>query len=214
MDEHRVNHPSFGFIRASRVSGYTPLFDSALKHQHYVHVEIGHAEQIIQYGQSHTYNNLRGIISVAMSESQFAQFITSMNVGAGAPCTLEYINGVRVESPPADINTRKLFDEDLKARAGEMLSGVQTALDELTALKAKGKATKAELTAAIDKVTRVQTEMTSNMPFFLRMFAEAMEKHIDRAKMDINAHATMMGQRMLAGSAPAEPIGQIENNTA
>jgi hypothetical protein len=35
-----------------------------------------------------------------MSAAQFADMITSLNMGSGTPCTLHYLAGVEVPSPP------------------------------------------------------------------------------------------------------------------
>ena len=197
-NETRVQHESFGFIKASRVSGQAQLFDSAVDHQHYVTIEIGQAEQVRRYNESYVHGGTRGgFISVAMSESQFAQFITSMNVGSGAPCTIQYVAGKRREPPPPDTNTRETFENEVKEQAVKIGADLVKAIAELRGLVDNGKAGKKDLQAALAKFEFALRGLDSNMPFMMRRFAEGIEKLTDRAKMDLNAHAVMLGQRLV-----------------
>ena len=204
-DETKIQHESFGFIRASRVSGHTPLFDSAVRHQHYVTVTVGRAEQARRYSDSYVQGR-EELITVAMSESQFAQFITSMNVGSGSPCTLTRVGNQRVEPPPADINTRETFETEVKQAAVQVGEDLKDGVRLLKGLLANGKANKGDLAALLSQMEKVERELIQNMPFMMKQFAEGIEKLTDRAKMDLNAHATMLGQRMLLADQTAPSL--------
>ena len=197
-DQTKIDHPSFGFIRASRVSGHKALFDSSVRHQHYVDIVIGEATQFRQYQTNYVHAD-KELIRVSLSESQFAQFITSMNSGSGSPCTLARVNGKSVEEPPADINTRDTFEREVK----EAAEGMTARLDELSkkveALIGRQSApTKRELRDIKHSAAMAKQDLLSKMPFMMKQFAEGVEKLTDRAKMDLNAHATMLGQRLVA----------------
>lgn len=212
MEDHKViKHESFGFIRASRVSGHTELFDSAIKHQHYVTITIGEAEQHRRHSETYVHGSIRGLIEVSMSEAQFAQFITSMNVGSGAPCTLTWVNGQYRSPPPADINTRETFESEVKAKADKVGWNLKEGIAEVKSLLDKGKANKGELKVALEKLETAQRELVSNMPFLMKQFAEGVEKLTERAKMDLNAHAVMLGQRMIG---PDSQILQLTEEKA
>lgn len=195
-NNQNAQHPSFGFIRASRVSGHTTLFDSAVRHHHYVTVTIGRASQERRYSENQIYGKDQ-LVEVAMSESQFAQFITSINVGSGAPCTLTWMTGTgHIDPPPADINTRETFSNEVKEAADVVGEKLKEALTEIKSLVASGKANKGQLLTVLRSVETAMLQLNSNMPFMMQQFAEGIEKLTDRAKMDLNAHATMLGQRM------------------
>jgi hypothetical protein len=202
LDETRIDHESFGFIRACRVSGYAHLFDSAVNHQHYVTVTIGNASQYRMYNETYIHGR-NELITVAMSESQFAQFITSMNVGSGSPCTLTRVYDKGVEPPPADINTRETFEAEVRSQAEKVSETLRKSLDAAQALRTAGKANKGDLGNLVGMLEAVQRELVANMPFMMKQFAEGVEKLTDRAKMDLNAHATMLGQRL---TAPTEQM--------
>ena len=204
VERDKTEHPSFGFIRASRVQGHKTLFDSALKHQHYIEVEIGNSYTERAFNQNYVYaNSMRGLITISMSESQFAQFITSMNTGSGAPCTLTYVDGERVPDPPVEQNTKERFADEVRAKGEQIISRLDAAMQEVDALLLSGKATKANLKSVKDKVAGLKSELTSNMPFMIDQFSESVEKITDRARMDLNAHAMMIGLRLGQGGTPS-----------
>jgi hypothetical protein len=62
----------------------------------------------------------------------------------------------------------------------------------------KSAPTKSELRDIEHSVAMAKQDLLSNMPFMMKQFAEGVEKLTDRAKMDLNAHATMLGQRLVA----------------
>jgi hypothetical protein len=198
----RTEHPSFGFLRASRVSGHATLFDSAIQHHHYVEVTVGTAMQEWRHGETHVYGKDE-ILKLAMSEAQFATFITSMNVGWGAPCTLTRVDGKSVEPPPADINTRETFENHVKDKAESIAGSLKDALTALGELETgKRRLTKTEVREAKALVETASRELLANMPYLLRVFAEQMEKLTERAKADVNAYAVMAGQRLTSTDAP------------
>lgn len=194
-EQTRVNHPSFGFIRASRVSGHAALFDSALRHQHYITITVGASEQIRE--NSRTWNMAgKEYIQVSMSEAQYATFLTSLNMGSGAPCTLTRLMGAKIEEPPADTNTRTAFDKEIEHDVQEAIGALKVAAAELSGLVGKGKATRKELNGLQGSVEKAIREISLNAPFILTQFAEYMETLTERAKADLNAHATLTGQRL------------------
>jgi hypothetical protein len=95
-------HPSFGLVSISRVSGSRRLFESPFEHQHYITLSISRADR------SRTdlhYNHIMPcgeIVEVAMSEVQFAQMVTSLNMGVGTPCTISHLDGEMVKEPEPD----------------------------------------------------------------------------------------------------------------
>ena len=113
--DERQEHPSFAVIGVSRVSsgppGYT-LFDSPFHHQHFIQITIRRA---YKYRQLHRDNigDLGGeLIQVHMSEVQFANMVTSPNMGVGTPCTISHFDGKRVPEPPAD-QLKKTFSTEI-----------------------------------------------------------------------------------------------------
>ena len=79
------SHPAYAQIRASRVSGSTNLYASDFNHSHFMTVTISKSEHH-RHLSNDWYHEKGQLIEIAMSESQWAHFISSANVGSGSQC--------------------------------------------------------------------------------------------------------------------------------
>ena len=86
----RVKHPSFAnlYIGRSQSSGKVALFGSSIKHHDIINLRISPAFMDRDLNYDRYYAENLPYIEIAMSQSQFAQAITSLNMGAGVPVTL------------------------------------------------------------------------------------------------------------------------------
>ena len=74
------------------------------------------------------------IIEVAMSQSQFAEVITSMNVDAGVPCTIKYIQGKGHIDEADFINKRQQITNEFKDSMNDHMNDAQEFYDEVKEL--------------------------------------------------------------------------------
>lgn len=195
--EETITHPSFGFIRASRVTGDPGnLFDSVVRHRHFIEVEIGPAEQVRSPWCSRVHGASRGFITVRMSEAQFAAFITGLNVGSGTPCTIAMKDGKPIEPPAADKNTKESFREDVRERLQGMQQRASDALRKVEELLGrKGSPTKTDLATIKAALYAIEQDLRENLPFAQQVFEETTEKVVASAKVEIEAHVAMMAQK-------------------
>jgi hypothetical protein len=104
-DEFEREHPSYGLVHISRVSSGTSatrLFGSPLAH-HYgtIRISIGSAKWLHGLHHDRYFGSNRGEhVEIEMSAAQFADMITSLNIGGGTPCTIRRLAGAEVPSPP------------------------------------------------------------------------------------------------------------------
>jgi hypothetical protein len=180
-DERTYKHPSYGQISVSRVSGRKRCYGSDFEHQNYVVVELKHSEEHWSYMRP-WYFGKEAIASIAMTEAQWAQFVSSFNVGMGTPCTLEYTrDGALVQHPVIT---------PLRPRADEFKNEHATTFKEaLTALREALKAAKdrkvhSSIIAGIEKAIR---EVGGSAPFAEKQFAEHVEELVEEAKIEANA---------------------------
>lgn len=213
-------HPSYALIQFSRGMGTSArrLFGSALR-SHYATIRMTvtrafwehdlHEDRYFNAGQPR-------LMEIEMSAAQFAELITSMNMGGGVPCTLQFFNakhagpGVEgnIEEPP-DIATevervKANFAGDLK----EMIGTMQKYRKEIEQLSAKlPEKSKERMRVALDVMIQ---QLSSNVPFILEQFNEASERVVTSAKHDIEAfamHALQMAglqANLAAGEAPKQ----------
>lgn len=185
-DDYKEEHPAYAMIGAARVSTSPgkALFGSDFLHQHYVVVSIHEAS--LNRGLSSDWHHAGKLVSeVALSEAQWATFVSSMNVGFGVPATFQWREGVGyVPGIEPDLTRREQF-------AGEVADHMKEAVEALDGLLAdidSGKGKK----VLRDKAEAAKRAIGGNLKFVSKSFDEHMEKTVEKAKIEVNAYATQM----------------------
>jgi hypothetical protein len=193
---HKIEqHDSYGIMQISRMSGTrSNFFGSSLEeHQNYLMIRVNQAERIIDEHGRDRIGALRGerIVEVMMTQTQFAELITSMNVSEGVPCTITVKNNKHVERPPSVkrevSNVKEFFQKKLWVFTDTILKKAEEIgpiLEKKTPLTVQDKNQIAFV------INSVSTELRSNVPFILDMFHEATEKVTVAAKAEIDAFVT------------------------
>lgn len=188
MHGYKYEHPGYGTICISRGSGQVDLFDSDVGHQHFINLTINRA---VRYDDGrHQFIHAKDqLIEVRMSEHQFARAITSLNMGSGAPCTLEWFDGKRlpdVEKEDRRDAARAAFSETIKDE-DEHLTKMAKELDEMR--KQKKRPTLAQMDEMIQQLKWCSGRLKSNMEHNLTCFEEHMENVVQEAKAELEVHA-------------------------
>lgn len=215
-DEEREDHPSYGMIGFYRTTGNPGrLFGSPLKnHEHYVTLRVSKGTRIHSLGHDRFHGGLRGeIIEVMMSAGQFSELLTTMNVGSGVPCTIQYLLGEKVPSPPDDAElevekVRKGFKKDMQG----VVAQIKEDKKELASLLEKKTLTKADKEKIMWMLGRVEQHVESNAPFMVSQFEEAAEKVVKHSKAEIDAFIThnvvAEGLRAIKERAEKKALGE------
>lgn len=187
IEREILEHPAFGMIGFSRVSGGEGvLFGSSIKHNDRIVMRLKHGEQDRHFHEDRYCG--RGLITeVEMSYSQFAECITAMNVGDGVPCTIRYTEKEGYIPAIAENNSKReqfrneFSDTILKAmgQVQEQIDEIQKSLDEK---KSFGVKDRKEL---ISKLRQVKYNIGDNLDFCAEQFDEQMEKTTMEAKGEI-----------------------------
>lgn len=186
-----TTHPAFGMLGASRVNGHQVLFGSDFIHNGFVMIRIYKAE--LHRDLSHDWYHPKGeLIEVAVSEAQWATFVSSMNNGFGVPCTLQHINRTDVPKLPDPQSRTDQFQHEAEIYGQDMLKE----LEELRVLVADLKVSQKQKDQLTGKLSRVRSAVTSGMPFLLKSFAEHAEKVVEKAKIEVSAYTTRMVTRL------------------
>ncbi len=185
METERHTHESFGQISFTRtVGGNTNFYGSELPQDHYISLEIHHSEIERELTQDRYYNKGQ-ILRLRMSSGQFSELITSMNSGTGIPCTLERLEGKKIEPIPV-LESRKDFVhrkfEDRMKEFAVKLKTKQDRVKELSSKKTLSKEDQKELNWTVEWITQ---ELTSNIPFFAKCFQETMDDVVFEAKLEV-----------------------------
>lgn len=210
-------HPSYGMVQISRRSGSPKLFGSSLSQtltQNYITISVRKAT-LIREGTDpdRYYGSMRGdLIEVDLSAAQFAELITTMNVGLGVPCTVSVLNNEKVAPPPDLSSESENIREKFKAEVTEFAREVQDdILPKVREILTKKTLNMADRQAVISAFERVARETGSNVPYTLELFEEATEKVVAAAKTEIDAVLTsvIMNAGLASLQANPEALGQL-----
>lgn len=183
-EEEYHHHPSFGQIQFSRSNGTADFYGSELTQDHYISMELHHSEIRRELSKDWYFN--RGLISrIRMTSSQFAEMITSLNNGNGVCCTVEYINGEKIDPLPKQESRKEFvhrkFEDRMKLFADTIRENQKKA-KELVKKKTLSKDDMHQLQMHIEWLT---AEVERNIPFFAKCFQETMDEVVIEAKAEV-----------------------------
>lgn len=191
----KKEHPAYGVMRVSRVTGGDcRLFGSKIQHSNWMSIEISTASVERNLSQDWIYPR-NVVVSVEMSEAQWATLVSSPGVGSGVPCTIKATLAgpmVRVEPMPDPEPEHDAARREFAARMDS----------------APGPVKKADLNRIYNLLQHL-TNLKSNMRFAKEQFDRALEQSIEAAKADLDAHITMTAQRL--GMDAAQLPGLLES---
>ena len=214
-DRLKVTHPAFAAIGASRVSSAGDyLYGSDFEHRNYIRIRISRCTQYRDLSHDWHFPHIQPYIEVALSEAQWATFVSSFGQGDGIPCTLTFRDWPRegdnvpfghtpeIAEPPAD--RLEQVNAEVQETLQDVDTGIQAALSKLAALKVPQKALK-ELTDLLEKARQ---NLTVNLPYVVRSFDKHAEDTVEKAKVEVNAYLTAAVQRagLQALGAPIDAL--------
>lgn len=141
-----------------------------------------------------------------MTASQFAEMITSFNMGSGVPCTLRFRESVGQVPDFVDKDTlQESIQADLKEDVKQVVSLTKKLRTELDAILAETNLSQKKKERLTDIADRIEMELAANMPFVLDQYREATEKVTACAKAEVESfimHAvTKLGIKSLKDMA-------------
>lgn len=204
-EEEPDRHPSYGNVSITRVSGHAALFMSPFTHQHFIRFSIRRSSRTRSLSNDNAYGSGPTLVEFSMSEAQFARLFTSLNMGAGAPCTLNYIGGQQMPDCPEQMETER-FHKDVERDMDKVASGLDAARKAAEALLASKAPTKKEREAVLEAIVAAQRNISDRMPFVARQLRERMEKVVADGKTELEAFANRtlhsLGLSAIAKAAP------------
>lgn len=195
-DDDFEKHPGFGLVGFSRVSGNPgKLFGSNLEsHGTYISLSIHQAKRSHDLGQDFVMADRSelGVIEVHLSAAQFAELLTSMNIGDGVPCTIHRRDGRTVEEiPTGEQSEPERIQDAFEAKVAGIVEKLKGGVKEgRESLLAKGPILRKEREHIAKVLEWLLREVESNMPFHLRQFQESTERTTTQAKAEVDAFVT------------------------
>jgi hypothetical protein len=187
-ENQESTHESFGLLQISRAScsAGQNVFGSSIKTANPIRLKICRAVKERSLNREWYYGK-ENIIEVEMSPTQFAEAITTLNMGSGVPCTIRYVDGVEM-APCPDENINELFNDEFRddiKNIADTLTELQNKAKEI--LGKPGSVKKADKELLLGRIYNVEQMVRSNLPFVHTQFTRAMDKTIQQSKAEIEA---------------------------
>ena len=191
QDDQEFEHPSYGMVSFSRSSvggkGWR-IFGSGVRTNHPISLRITKAKRSHHLNQDWYHGGIKEIIEVNMTESQFAQLITSLNQGEGVPCTISYLGGKIIERPDEeDKSEAELVHETFKQQAAELSKKLSDSVKQVKDIALASKMTQKDKQAICGAVERFENHARSHMPFLLSQLHEAADRVVTQVKTEVMA---------------------------
>lgn len=188
------------------------LFGSSVKNHQVISLRITQADLTRNLSSDWIHGDIKPIIEVLLTPLQFAELLTTLNVGSGVPATLVQHNGKRFDIPEFPSHAEQFRDEikgDLETVISKMREAEKAITDLIEDPRPVGKAVRKNLR---DMVVSYRNFIEEHIPFVVSQFAKQINRTIVEAKADVDAFVqdtvVRTGIAELKKRAP-----QIENKT-
>lgn len=220
-ENNKEKHQSYATLQFNHSSGSPKaLFGSSIEHSHTIRMYI--REGSVERDLNHDFYMGDGLILEAeMSYSQFAEAITSMNMGSGVPVTLRWLRGTGDIPACPFIDKRQQFESELTEHLSETNADVNALIDDVRKIfDDKKSINKSDRTAILEKLNMLSTAINKNSTYIYKQFNEQMNKTVTEAKGEIEAFAQnklnsiamqALAEQNAAISASDIPVALIES---
>lgn len=202
IDEKETTHESFGLVSLTRWTSNhkQPFFGSTLKHDRGITMCLQSARQVRRLNGDWHYPE-RTLFQVEMTEAQFAELITTMNIGSGVPVTITHAHteGFKVMERCPFVHKGEQALDEVKADAKRSTATLRAAIARLDNLvNSGGNVSKTMLRDILGELRSGASATDDHLPFIVSQFAEVVEKMVVEASATINAKGQAMAQRLEA----------------
>lgn len=179
------SHPAFGQIRASRVHGEKVLYGSDYAHQHFITIEIVRSQLMRDLSRDWHFGR-EELIEISLSEAQWATFVSSLNIGSGVPCTLEYVGGESMPLIPLR-NVEDVSKQEVQEAVTNLTAFIEKSMKEIDAEIGKS-LSGVKKNKVMQHLEALHREVKLNLPFMAKSFGEHMEERVEKAKTEVHAY--------------------------
>jgi len=196
-------HPSYGMIGVSRYTCTPPqnFFGSSIRHHAGVTIRIGHAEKHRQL-YADRYMMSKPIIEISLTEAQFGQLLSHMNVGDGVPCTIEAINFEKQPDCP-EKNERQELEAEFRRKMQELDQICDAVITTAETMAQADRVPKKERVEFVKALQMLKCQIGQNLPFMASQWNEALDDMLNEAKSDLSSYT-----KQLLQSAGAAAVAQ------
>jgi hypothetical protein len=148
-------------------------------------MEVSNSEANRELTQDRYYTVGAPLIKIRMSSGQFAELITSLNMGSEVCCTIERLNGKSVEALPEQESRKEFVHRKFEDRMKEFANSIRENQNKAKAIVQKKTLSKIDIHELTMHLNWLTQEVESNIPFFAKCFQETMDEVVYEAKTEV-----------------------------
>ena len=183
ISDSTESHPAYAQIGARRVSSTlgANLYGSDFDHNHYITITISQSK--LNRSLSRDWESAgEELIEVALSEAQWAAFVSTLNSGMGTQCTLLHINREQVPGIASKVDRKTQFTAEANINLAEVMEDAKKLKEEIE--RGGKKTVMRDLISGII----AQFSKHSGLSFISKQFDEHIEQTVEKAKIEVNAY--------------------------
>lgn len=184
-DEER-EHPSYGSISACRTMGRIRLFGSKVHHNSYITLRISNAKMTREYGEDRHSTEHKSIIEVCLSPQQWAEFLTTMNVYGGVPCTIRSLGNDMMPPVPEEESIPEKARRDFRNSMQVIVEGCRENIEKARSILEKPTIGKADRKDLMECLSRMAQHFASNSEFAVSQFEKEVDRGVMQGKAEID----------------------------
>jgi hypothetical protein len=209
-------HESYALISFSRVTGgLGPLYGTPIEARSGVRLMITESSRVFNGVSGERFVDGKIILEAMLSEMQFAELITTMNVGMGTPMTLDLVREgamKQCEKPPPQESEAKRIKEAFEAQVAAKTATLKSVRRRIRKLLAESKISEKRKEQIDNEIFQFTRLFEDSAPFMMKQFERSTVEAVADAKASISSHARAVaeatGLRYLAeGDRPKEIDG-------
>jgi len=183
-------HEAFGQVSFSRITCHPPtnLYGSNIRHGSIISLTISRSTKYrdLNYDRYHGGEEL---IEVLLSPAQFAELLTSLNVGFGTTCTISHFLRHRM-APSPEISHRQVTENEFQETCKEVMADARELVEEVKTIFDKKNVNKGDRAEIMKRMQRLVSVFSNRVPYMHERWSEAVEKTETEAKVAVDAFLT------------------------
>jgi hypothetical protein len=185
-------HPSYVVVGFSRVTGGDRrFFGSSVTSPSFIRLKVNPAKRQNRYGSDKVYATQVPLIEIDFSPAQFAEMITTMNVGTGTCGTMGLFNGKQIPQTVEKQVEAERAHTYLKDSVITKITSFRTQANNIRKiLEEKATITKTDRRELAGLLETMMMEVERNMPFYFEQVHEGIQKMVSQAKSEVDAFVT------------------------
>lgn len=186
-EDNFVTEPCAAVLSFSRCySGATGLYGSKISHQNYISMRVKSAYTSHQNGYDSHYGG-ELLLEVDMTSNQFAEAITSLNMGDGVPVTLRYTQLTGAIDKPEVPDFRQILNDDILEHVDDSRKLVRSARQKAEEIVAKKSVNKADREEILSLLNRLEISVGSDTMYTIEQLQRQLDSIVAESKGEIES---------------------------